>query len=93
MFDDRECFVVNMVACEEKVANQFLHGDSAPIGVVDIPVEDVKKKVEEGGSRNPVIIKMEKIDDENDDNDYILFVCLDDLSEGARLFSFFVFLF
>lgn len=83
MFDDRDCFVVNMVACEEKVANQFLHGDFAPTGVVDISVEDVKKKVEEGGSRNPVIIKMEKIDDENDDNDYILFVCLDDLSEGA----------
>jgi len=71
-----------MMACDEKVVDKFLHGDDAPDGVVQASLEEVKAKVTERGGGDVVIVKMEKHDD-NDDNDYFVYVCPDDLSEAA----------
>ena len=79
--DDRRSFVVNMVSCEEKVVDKFLFGDDAPSDMVEGAIEDVKKKVMERGGRDVVIVKMEKNDEGIDENDYFLYVCLEDLDE------------
>ena len=66
-----ECFVLDMLACEEKPYSIFLFGNEGNDGKCspsDVSVEAVERRLKSQGVSNPIVTKFQK-----EDSDYFVF--------------------